>query len=344
MKTFLLILAIIICFSAYAAADPRSGAWTAELEGDRLQMSIFQSQRDHPGYDHFGNVMGFNQPLAIFSGLTKQDAEAGAANVKFELRRAAGTVIFDGRFSEGTGAGHFKFVPNDAFVREMDSLGYRDFNDEQLLLLAVHDFSPQTIRDLRALGYQISRREVEEIAIFRVTAEMMKDFARLGYPSITLREAVDLRVGHVDGDYISGMRAAGYTASSAHQLAEMAILGVRPSYVRELQAAGLSNLSARELTDLRVGRVTAARIGEYRKLGYTNLDARRLAEMGIHGVTPALIEEFRALGYENIPARQLIEMKIFGVTPDYIRKLRSLGYLNVPAEKLVKLKQSGLVR
>ena len=30
MKTFLVILAIAICFSAYAAIDSRSGAWTAE--------------------------------------------------------------------------------------------------------------------------------------------------------------------------------------------------------------------------------------------------------------------------------------------------------------------------
>lgn len=346
MKTFLVILAIAICFSAYAAIDARSGAWTAEIiDGDTMQLSIFQGRSsERNGYGWGGNVMGFNEPLASFSGLSKSDVESNAANVKFELRRAAGTLVFDGRFSESTGAGHFRFTPNDAFVKEMDSLGYSDFSDQQMLMFAVHDFRPQTVRDLRAMGYQLSKRELEEVAIFRVNAELVRDFARLGYPNLTLRELVDMRVGRVDVEYINAMRALGYTTLSAHDLSNMAILGVRPSYIRELQAAGLTNLSSRELSDLRVGHVTASRIEEYRKMGYTGLSARQLAEMGIHGVTPSYIEELRTLGYSNISTRQLIEMKIFGVTPDYIRKLKALGYESVPAEKLVKLKQSGLVK
>jgi hypothetical protein len=345
MKTFLVMLAIAICFSAYAAVDSRSGAWTAELvDGTTLQLSIFGRNEKNDRLGWGGSVMGFNAPVATFVGLSQTDAAASAANVRFELRRAAGTVSFDGRFSEGTGAGHFKFVPNDGFVREMESLGYSDFTDQQLLMFAVHDFTPQVIRDLRAMGYELSKREVEDIAVFRVTAELIRDYARLGFSNLTVREVVDLRVGRVDAEYVNAMRALGYSNLTAREISNMAILGVRPSYIRELQGAGLTSLSARELSDLRVGRVTAARIEEYRKLGYTNLSARQLSEMGIHGVTPALIEEYRALGYSNIPVRQLIEMKIFGVTPDYIRKLKTLGYSNVPADKLVKLKQSGLVK
>ena len=344
MKILLVLTAVLICFTAYAATDARSGAWTAELQDGSLQMTLFRGNSFRDGMRSMNNVMGFEEPIAAFAGLAAADVTANAANVQFELRRPAGVIAFNGRFSESTGAGHFRFTPDDAFIREMDTLGFRGFNDDQLLVFAAHNFSPQTIRDLRAMGYQPTQREVEEIAIFRITADLFHEYARLGYPNLSIREAVDLRVGRVDAAYITSMRELGYKDLSARKLADMAIIGVTPSYVRDLQAAGLSNLPPRDITDLRIGHITAERIAEYRKLGYGDLSLRQLSEMGIQGVTPKFIEELRSLGYDKLTARQLIDMKIFGVTPDYIRKMNTHGYQNVPIDKLMKLKMSGLIK
>ncbi len=340
MRSLLFVLiAVALCFSVYAASDLRSGVWTAELQNDHLQMALFRGKET--GQRHIGNLMGFEEPLASFSGLSKVDLTSSAANVQFELRRAAGTVWFEGRVANGTGAGHYHFTPNDSFVRDMDSLGYRGFNDEQLLLFAVHDFSAQTIRDLRAMGYQPTQRQVEELAIFRITPDLLREFARLGYPNLSLQEAVNFRVGRVDAAFINELRELGYTNLSASRLADMAIIGVKPAYIRELRSAGLTNLTVPQLTDLRIGNVTAQRIEAYRKLGYANLTVRELGEFGIQGVTPKFIEELRALGYDKLTPQQLIDMKIFGVTPDYIRKLGEKGYNHVPVDKLLQLRTMG---
>lgn len=340
MKTLFVLLAVVVCFSAYAATDVRSGAWTAELDGSTLQLTLF---RGRDGDSHMQNVMGVSLPLTSFADLAQSDVASSAANVRFEMRRSPGTIVFDGRFSDGTGAGHFRFNPSEAFVREMESLGFSGFRDDELLVFAIHDFSPQTIRDLRAMGYQPTKREVEEIAVFHITADLLREYARLGYRNLTLRDAVDLRVGRVDAAFIAAMRELGYTDLTARQMADLAIIGVKPAYVRELRGAGLTNLTPTDLTELRIGHVDAARIAEYRKLGYTDLSARQLSELAIQRVTPQFIQELRALGYDKIAAGQLIEMKTMGVTPDYIRKMNALGYSKVPPEKLLKLKMSGLI-
>src|SRR5438309_7390773 len=163
MKILLFVtLAIAICFSVYAATDSRTGVWTAEFQDDTLQMTLFRGTHD---------MMGFDEPLSAYSGLTKADLLSTAANVQFELRRPAGVIAFEGRVANGTGAGHYRFTPNDAFIREMDGLGYRDFKDAMPLVFAAHDFSPQSLRELRAMGCQPTQHEAEEIAIFRVTPE-----------------------------------------------------------------------------------------------------------------------------------------------------------------------------
>ncbi len=314
MKILLfIVIAIAVCFTVYAATDSRAGVWTAELLDDKVQMTLFRGREsgERRGMG-FNNTMGFDDLLSDYAGLSKADFLSPAANVQFELRRPAGVIAFDGHVANGTGAGHYRFTPSDSFVREMETLGYRGFSEEMLLVFAAHDFSPQTLRELKAMGYQPTQHEVEEIAIFRVTPDFLREVGRAGYPNLTLREAVNFRVGRVDAAYISEMRASGYTNLSARQLANMAILGVTPAYIRAMKSAGLTDLSARELTDLRVGNVTAARIEEYRKLGYTNLSAHQLSQMGIFGVTPDYIRKLSEKGYDKVPIDKLLQLKTMG--------------------------------
>ena len=303
---YLTFVCLLFSLRAFASSDVRHGVWAANVEGDRLEMTLFH------GKDNLRSTMGFDDPIAVYSGLSKADLMSGGANVQFELRRAAGTIAFEGRVGSGTGAGHYQFTPDDAFNRDMQSLGYAPFKDELLLVFAVNDFTPQTIRDLRAMGYQPTQREVEEIAIFKITPEFLREMSQIGYANLSLREAVNFRVGRVDAAYIAQMRELGYSNIPARQLADAAILGVSPVYIREMRDAGLKDLTLQQLKDLRVGNVTAKRIEEYRKLGYDNLTAHQLSEMGI-----------------------------FNVTPEYIRKLSEKGYNNVPVSKLLQLRQMG---
>lgn len=341
MKSVLLILAAIaVCFAAYAATDARNGVWTAEVEGDTVQLTLFRGdEKNRPGWG--GSMFGVEIPLASVSGLTSSQANAAASDVNFTLTRAAGSIAFDGRFSSGNGAGHYRFTPNETFIKEMESLGYNDFSDNKLLLFAAEDFRPETIRELRALGYEMSQRDVTDAAVFHINAAAVKEYARLGYSNLRFRELVDLRVGRVDADYINGMKALGFGTSSAKEVANMAILGVTPAYVKELRAAGLTDLSPHQITDLRIGHINAAKIAEYKKLGF-DLSPSQLRDFGIHHVTSEYIAEMRALGYKDLSAHDLIQMRIFNVTPEYIRQMEKAGYHGVPVEKLIKLKMSGL--
>ncbi|MGH9422691.1 MAG: hypothetical protein ACRD3J_22145, partial [Thermoanaerobaculia bacterium] len=156
MKTALLILlAVAICFAAYASSDSRNGVWTAELntDGTTLQMTLFRGSRETGAGRNFrgmNDVMGFELSLVSLTGLTTADIKSTAANVQFSMSRPAGSISFEGRFANGNGAGNFKFAPSETFVRDMASLGYTEFKEDDLLMFATTEFSPQTVRDLRA--------------------------------------------------------------------------------------------------------------------------------------------------------------------------------------------------
>ena len=63
------------------------------------------------------NNHGFNVTLDQLSGLTREQVmSATGTNVRFQLKRDAGTFNFEGWFKEGNGSGHFTFSPNSSFA------------------------------------------------------------------------------------------------------------------------------------------------------------------------------------------------------------------------------------
>ncbi|MGZ4807946.1 MAG: hypothetical protein ACXV7D_01335 [Thermoanaerobaculia bacterium] len=337
MRSFLLtLLAIVVAFAAFAASELRSGVWTAELDIDGLNVTIFQGRhRQGPG---FGNMMSLTVQVPKLTGLSTDAVSGNGADVKFALVRAAGVISFDGHFANGKGAGHFDFTPDPSFLREMEQLGYAGFRDDELLLYAAEDLSPSSLRELKTMGYDISRRDLDDVAVFNITPARVKEYASLGYPNLTLREIVDLRVGNVDATYIQSMRDLGFEKMSARKLADMAIQGVSPKYVREMRAA-VPSISPDALMNLRIANITPARIDAYAKAGYPKLSIAELSDFGLQNVTPQYIEDLRKLGYDKLTPQQLIDLRIFNVTPEYIRKMQSIGVTDV--QKLLDLRQTG---
>lgn len=318
MKTLVLITAAVtIAFAALAATDDvRTGVWTADIKDGRVQLSLFPGRTEattRHRWNYGGNIMGFQVPLAKLSGLTAADGDTS-----FTLRAAAGRIDFEGHMKDGQGAGHFRFTPNQDFVKEMAQLGYTEFKEDSMLLYATTDLSPSLIRELKAMGYQPSRRELDDVAVFKITPDAIKEFARLGFPNLSFRQLVDLRVGNVDADYINSLRALGYDNLTAHELSESAILGVTPEYIRDLRGAGLNNVTLRQLRDLKVGNITSKKIEGFRRAGYTDLTPHQLSEMGIMGVTPDFIQQMNDIGVHDL--RKIIELKTTGAADILLKK------------------------
>lgn len=286
MKPFVLTaIALLLAFAALAATsatDVRSGVWTADIKDNRVQMMIFTGGRD--GRHNMGNNMGFALPLARFDGPLPADGEA-----KFSMHAAAGLISFDGHFSDAKGAGHFTFTPSEPFVREMESLGYTNFRDDELLMFATTDFNPANVRGLRSIGYDIRQHDLDEIAVFHITPDVVREYERAGYPNLPLRNVVDFRVGRVDAAYINAIRQQGYGNLSARELSEFGIQHVTPEYIESLRKAGYDHLSPRQLVEMRIFRVDPEYIKAMTAIGVTDL--HKMVELRQTGAADILLKK-----------------------------------------------------
>lgn len=245
MRYFSAVLPLLLTVTASAQTTDIHGTWTAELRNGEAFVQIRTPpppDSDHGNSPYGEWSMGQNVPLDQLAGLPVTDPQFTAANIKFELRREAGTLAFDGAFRDGRGAGLFTFTPRDAYVGEMKSLGYADdLPIWRRYQLAVHDVGPRYIRDLKTEGFdKLTLDQIQRAKTHGVTVDYIKGMKAEGYKAATIEELVRTRDHGVTQVFVQGMKRAGFTNAAIEDLVHAKDHGVTPEFVQEIRGLGLT--------------------------------------------------------------------------------------------------------
>ncbi|MGZ3458212.1 MAG: 4-hydroxy-3-methylbut-2-enyl diphosphate reductase, partial [Archangium sp.] len=232
--------AVLLWSLCALAAAPYTGTWMATAHEDRLSFNFRV---------HEQGQMGLTLPRSALQGLNT----AEGADTKFQLVREAGTVSFEGRFSGGEGAGHYRFEPNAAYLGEMGKLGYTQISPEEQLQLALFDVGPARVKALAELGYtKLSHDELLQVALFQVTPEHIRALKAAGYDKLSLEQLVASRIHGVTPEHIHQLAELGFRHLSFDELLATRIHGVTPEYIREIREAGYPNVTIEQLVEMRV--------------------------------------------------------------------------------------------
>src|SRR4030095_844124 len=120
--------------------------------------------------------------------------------VRFDIRREAGTFACEGWFRQGSGSGHFTFVPDQGFASELSRRVVGSPASRQLFSLALADVGVALLDELSSQGYE--RPNVEQLV-------------RMGDHGVRM-------------EYVRGMGAAGYRLRTIEALVKMRDHGVGP--------------------------------------------------------------------------------------------------------------------
>jgi hypothetical protein len=127
---------------------------------------------------------GISVPLAELRGLPSNPS----GEVAFTFEREAGAMSLRGRFEQRLGTGHLTFEENPGFRKQMASLGYADWTEEEVFLLFSTDVGPPRVEALRELGYSgIPKEKLIEVGLFDATPNVIRAYARVGYPNLPPR-------------------------------------------------------------------------------------------------------------------------------------------------------------
>lgn len=247
-------------------------------------------------------------------GLTREQVfSPGGTQVRFQLRRDAGTFDCEGWFKDGRGSGHFTFLPSAQFASELQRRGVGTPDARQLLALALSDTGLALLDELQAQGYE--RPDVEGLV-------------RLGNHGVGL-------------EYVRGLAGLGYRLGSLAALRRMVDHGVNLAFIRELREHGIRDLAADELVRLRDHGVSVSFIRELRAEGYASLPLETLVRLTDHGVSVKFIRDLKELGYANLSPEQLVRLKDHGVSAAFVRRVKSERGTAPAVEELIRIKDRG---
>ena len=277
MKKALAISATVLVAS-FALAETR-GAWHITIDGTRARLDISRGNSNH---------WGETIDLAAFSGLTAAAMNGSSETpVKFELVRDAGTIHFTGTFVDGDGVGRLTFEPNRGYAAALHQLGVSgEINDDDdLFRLAMHDISIAFIREMQSLGYRETLDRYVAFRIHGVTPQFARDLRSLGYDSLTSDNLVAFRIHGVSSQFVRDMKELGVRDLGAERLVALRIHGASTDFVRELGTLGYTGLSSEELVRMRIHDVSPQYIRDLKDAGYSGIPVEKLVQMRIRGLS-----------------------------------------------------------
>lgn len=231
MKRLLFVIFAALLIPVAASADLH-GAWTmTEGDDDWLYLHFITGKWNNWGHSLRASDIGIERATMH---------SATATSVKFDLRREAGTIAFEGTFKLGDGAGQFTFTPNPNFIAAIRALGIEDDmaadrnEEERLLNLALNDVTAAYARQIKALFPEVTFRELRRARGANVTPEYVTQMREVGVKFSTAREAARLKELNVTPKYVNELAAAGYKDLSYDQLRRLATHGITPEFIRRM--------------------------------------------------------------------------------------------------------------
>jgi hypothetical protein len=235
---------------AAQTVTPIHGTWTIELRDARAFLQVRTAPTADSDHD---SSMGQSLPIDEINGLPASDPLFTATALKFELRREAGTLRFDGAFRDGRGAGLFEFTARPEFTAELKALGYGDaLTTWDRFVLAVHDVGPRYIRALKTEGYdKLTLDEIRRGRNHGVTIEYIRDMKSAGYRIPFWEDLVRARDHGVSPEYIEDMKALKIEGLTLEQLVRLKDHGVTPGFVEFARRRGFKDNTADALIQLK---------------------------------------------------------------------------------------------
>ena len=221
-----------------AHADVSTGEW-AIRRSDQPGKVDFSLREHHHGGDSSNES---EWPMRAFSGVDFSKSER--QDVRFTIKRDAGTIECDGFLENGEGTGLFHFQLDPNYAGEMSKSGF-SIDEERQYSMAVHDVSLEFARQMKS--EHLSGLDADKLISFRI---FRVDSAFIDH--IDLEELIAFRIHGVSPEFIEKLQALGYAHPGPEQLVAMRIHNVTPEYIAGLRMRGLCDLSIDQLVNLRI--------------------------------------------------------------------------------------------
>jgi len=341
------------------------GSWFATIKKEKIRIEFRSDDDDH----NWSNSTDFM--LNEFPSLPR--TQKG----DFTLTREAGSILFNGKFDDDQGYGHYKFSSNKDFADFLSKQGITDMEESDLFSFFIVNVKKDYVEMLHRNGYKdVSKNELISMAALKVDEPYIQMWKQNGYKDLSPNELVSGKALNIDNAYVSEIRKAGYKDLSfnqlisfkaqhitgeyinslqkaklkdgkssdenvlpdPNQLSAYKAMNIDSSYIRSFEAVGYHDIPYNELTTMKALHITPEFVKGFQEMGYKDISVNSLASLKSMNVNKDFIKSFNDIGYSKIPLNDLVTLKSLHITPEYVKSFQALGFKSIELNDLIPLK------
>jgi hypothetical protein len=168
-------------------------------------------------------------------GLTADKLAGDRHEIRFELRREAGTFVCQGTVEAGRGGGTFRFRPDPAYSSAIADTGIMTFDLRDHIKAAMFDVSSSFVNIVVGSFPRATFSQLLALRIFRIAPDVVAAL-HTEFPDGGVDDLVALGMFGVTPDYVNALRRAEIGDLTAHNVAALRASGVDQAFVDGLAA------------------------------------------------------------------------------------------------------------
>jgi beta-lactamase regulating signal transducer with metallopeptidase domain len=291
------------------------------------------------------SMSGFSIELSQLEGLSAGLLTGDGGRGTFRVRRDAGTLIFEGSFRSGVGAGTFDFSPSTQFADELARRGYDRPDTTDLYYLARAEIGTAYLDELTRQKYaRPTLAGLVRAGDHGVSLSYLRGMHAAGYALGQLDPLITLRDHGVDPQFVTDMKAHGFDGLSADELRQARDHGVDGRFLAGMKDARLISGGGdiHAMIQLRDHGVDAGFVNGLRDAGVEAESLQHWVKARDHGVDGAFVRGLRDAGVAAQPLEGWITARDHGVDPKFVRAIADEGYRGPALDELVRMRDHGV--
>jgi hypothetical protein len=187
-----------------------------------------------------------------WTGVTPQDLEHEGATVDARMNAEAGEIRCVGAVHETVLRGTYSFTPHEAFVKQMEAMGFTDLTPDRLQGFVMLDITTEWTKEMKDAGVtELTTQSLMGLKALRVDPAYVKAMAAAGYPELRAHKLTSMKAVGVTPEKVQAIRAMGYTPTQ-EELIQMSVFKIDAPFVERMKARGFKNLTIAQLVKIKV--------------------------------------------------------------------------------------------
>ena len=147
----ILVLGLMAGLSAITAFADTTGTCSVHAGDTEGKLEFSSSRGDCVAGQHC-HQNDSDMLWSKWTGITPQDLEHEGATLDARMKAEAGEIRCVGAVHETVLRGTYSFTPNEAFVRQMEAMGFTDVTSDRLQSFAILDITTEWTKEMKDAG------------------------------------------------------------------------------------------------------------------------------------------------------------------------------------------------